>query len=187
MKKFKKLNRKGFTLIELLAVIVILAVVMGIAANSVLTSMNNARGGSLLDSAEIIRKDMINRLMSAQLDSTTGGAISGTTLKVGTTGTSVISIDLGKEFGLSNKDYMFGGTAPSTTATSQAATSFIYYDASDNSFVVCLRAAVGGKYDVASFRTAAAGTKNLVTLANSKFIQNVASSMIGCSNGNKTW
>ena len=43
----KKLNRKGFTLIELLAVIVILAVVMGIAITSVLSSMNSARAGAV--------------------------------------------------------------------------------------------------------------------------------------------
>ena len=48
----KKLNNKGFTLIELLAVVVILAVVMGIAMNSVLSSMNNSRMGSLVNSAE---------------------------------------------------------------------------------------------------------------------------------------
>ncbi len=61
MKKLnrKRLNNKGFTLIELLAVIVILAVVMGIAANSVITSMNNARKGSLQDSA-IVLQDAFN-------------------------------------------------------------------------------------------------------------------------------
>lgn len=47
----KKLNNKGFTLIELLAVVVILAVVMGIAMTSVLSAMNKSRGGSLEDSA----------------------------------------------------------------------------------------------------------------------------------------
>ena len=47
----KKLNNKGFTLIELLAVIVILAVVMGVAASSVLSAMNNSRKSSLQDSA----------------------------------------------------------------------------------------------------------------------------------------
>ena len=52
MKKFKRLNRKGFTLIELLAVIVILAIVMGIAANSVLTSINNSRKSSLYSAAQ---------------------------------------------------------------------------------------------------------------------------------------
>ena len=47
----KKLNNKGFTLIELLAVIVILAVVMGVATTSVLSAMNNSRKNSLLNSA----------------------------------------------------------------------------------------------------------------------------------------
>ena len=49
--KRKRLNNKGFTLIELLAVVVILAVVMGIAMTSVLSAMNNSRKGSLQDSA----------------------------------------------------------------------------------------------------------------------------------------
>lgn len=43
----RKLNNKGFTLIELLAVVVILAIVMGIAATSVLNSINNSRKSSL--------------------------------------------------------------------------------------------------------------------------------------------
>lgn len=48
----KKLNNKGFTLIELLAVVVILAIVMGIAATSVLTSINNSRKSSLVSTAQ---------------------------------------------------------------------------------------------------------------------------------------
>ena len=44
-------NKKGFTLIELLAVIVILAVVMGVATTSVLSAMNNSRKSSLQNSA----------------------------------------------------------------------------------------------------------------------------------------
>ena len=56
MKKnnLKRLNNKGFTLIELLAVVVILAVVMGIAMTSVLSAMNKSRGGSLSDTATVI-------------------------------------------------------------------------------------------------------------------------------------
>lgn len=50
--KRKRLNNKGFTLIELLAVVVILAIVMGIAATSVLRSINNSRSSTLLSTAQ---------------------------------------------------------------------------------------------------------------------------------------
>ena len=50
--KRKKLNNKGFTLIELLAVVVILAIVMGIAATNVLNSINNSRRSSLYSLAQ---------------------------------------------------------------------------------------------------------------------------------------
>ena len=50
--KRKRLNNKGFTLIELLAVVVILAIVMGISATSVLTSINNSRKSSLHSTAQ---------------------------------------------------------------------------------------------------------------------------------------
>lgn len=50
--KRKRLNNKGFTLIELLAVVVILAIVMGIAATSILRSINNSRRSTLLSTAQ---------------------------------------------------------------------------------------------------------------------------------------
>ena len=48
----KRLDNKGFTLIELLAVIVILAIVMGLAANSVINSINNSRKSTLHSTAQ---------------------------------------------------------------------------------------------------------------------------------------
>lgn len=48
----KRLNNKGFTLIELLAVVIILAIVMGLAANGILNSINNSRKSSLVSAAK---------------------------------------------------------------------------------------------------------------------------------------
>ncbi len=45
---------KGFTLVELLAVIIVLAIIMLIAVNSVLPIMNQARQGTFASSANII-------------------------------------------------------------------------------------------------------------------------------------
>ena len=39
----KKLNKKGFTLVELLAVIVVLAIILGIAATRVIATINKSR------------------------------------------------------------------------------------------------------------------------------------------------
>ena len=134
----KNKNKKGFTLIELLAVIVILAVVMGIAANSVLNSMNQARGGALLDSAQVIARGLDQRLMAVQVEGS--NTIRGTALTVGSTGISTISNALLEEYGLKTTDYI--GTADATAiavnADAAPASSFIYYNASKGSFIVCL-------------------------------------------------
>lgn len=70
MKKINKrrLNNKGFTLIELLAVVVILAVVMGIAMTNVLSAMNKSRGGSLEDSALTIAQAFNQKYTESLVD-----------------------------------------------------------------------------------------------------------------------
>ena len=50
----KKLNRRGFTLVELLAVIIILALVVGITIPEVLTTSNGAKRSTFRSSADTL-------------------------------------------------------------------------------------------------------------------------------------
>lgn len=52
LKNRRKLNNKGFTLIELLAVVVILAIVMGLVGVTVLNPINSTRRSSLYSTAD---------------------------------------------------------------------------------------------------------------------------------------
>lgn len=67
----KKLNKKGFTLVELLAVIVVLALLMVVAANSVGTALDNSKKKTLQTEAQKVLTNFLAESQSTYLvDST---------------------------------------------------------------------------------------------------------------------
>lgn len=179
----KKLNNKGFTLIELLAVIVILAVVMGIAANSVIISMNKARAGSVTDSAMVIADGFSQELLEAQVEGKT--EVQG--MNFASTSAYVLPDTVIAKYRLKAGDYDFAETSSSIslTANTNQTNSFVYYDADNGKFIVCLVAHNGGSLYVDANKKS---KFSLVTLAGGKSIQSgTTANMVGCSNGAKTW
>ena len=63
----KKLNKKGFTLVELLAVIIILALVVGITIPLVLTTSNGAKRSTFQSSANMLADWIKNQYDSISL------------------------------------------------------------------------------------------------------------------------
>lgn len=136
MKRRKKLNRKGFTLIELLAVIVILAVIMVIATTSVLSATNESKKKSLVDSANSAR----NAFDTAYAEMTLTNATK--LLDIDAYGAAGLLMgnanDLSPAFEklkITDKDY--------DTANAK---SFVYYNTTDSTFLVCVVAKETGNF-----------------------------------------
>lgn len=160
----KKLNNKGFTLIELLAVVVILAVVMGIAMTSVLTAMNNSRKGSLQDSAKSVAQAIQTKYSEALVTNDTADVFgdvleSDNTSKNGYNFTKkgffALNEGLKDDLNLSPSTYVLASNSSMLTPTDNALTapsSFVYYDG--ERFTVCLMAKRAGSYFVANAASA---------------------------------
>ncbi len=125
----KKLNRKGFTLVELLAVIVILAIVVGITMVTILPTLENSRKKAFDTAVETIsnyiqdQKDM--SLLSSDLRGSTYNSTIGTAscskenpcTETKDTGTGVLTIT-GYEKNITEiKWYVDGGVVKIQCAT----------------------------------------------------------------------
>jgi len=101
----KKLNRKGFTLVELLAVIVILAIVVGITLVTVLPTLKQSRQEAFELTAQTAA-DYLEKQYQLSLV----GSVSGTTLEMSsipTTATALTTDDF-KRAGLKADNYITG-------------------------------------------------------------------------------
>ena len=171
MKNMRKLNRKGFTLVELLAVVVILALVMGIAATSMLNTMNSSRKNTLHSAAQTAATNLNNWIADDMLATTTNEQKLGNDFIKATQTTSPntwICLDaasiknisnkgtpatLLNVLGLSTEDIVIGTTGPGTAGSytiSGTTCSALRYNSSTGGYEFFLNAKDGGKYYVAS-------------------------------------
>ena len=74
----KKLNNKGFTLVELLAVIVVLAIVMGLAVVAITGVLDNARKATFVADAKSFLEGARNIVTSEEMNSLLDGSASST-------------------------------------------------------------------------------------------------------------
>ena len=166
----KKLNRKGFTLIELLAVIVILAIVMGVAANAVLNVMNNSRKNTLQSSAKSAADAFRTAYAEYQIQG--GDSILGisTSSLISTTPKTVNLEAAAESLGISKNNY---------TLTE----SWVYFNPDTSVFHVCLTANPSGSYWLET-----AKSSSEVSETNSLVKKKLNSgTMWACSNDTHSW
>ncbi len=178
MKKFKKLNRKGFTLIELLAVIVILAVVMGIAANSVLSSMNKSRGGSLADTAQVISKAFYQKYTESLVGGIPNNIYSDVTnagvYNFQSSATYGITTALADTFNINTSAYQLASAVGTVKDVST-----VNFNVTTGKFIVCMVANKSGNVYVDNYKS-----KKELSHAGGTFSKD---QMWACSDGTNSW
>lgn len=164
----KKLNNKGFTLIELLAVVVILAIVMGIVGVTVLNPINSTRRSSLYSASSNVShnlntwftEDMVvidssmKRLGQDFLDRTMSGdwICLDNNLMINNGGEPK---SLMSALGLSSKDIVIGSTFTAEAKDSEGnvtgnpSCSALRYNSTTGGYEFVLVAKADGKYYVA--------------------------------------
>lgn len=155
----KKLNNKGFTLIELLAVVIILAVVMGIAMTSVLSSMNKARRGSLQDTATSIAHGFNTKYTESLVDGVANDVYD---LDFSAPSDVAYFITDAKSFNISATSYDLDGGSPFDP--SSVSNSFVAFDATNGEFVICMFAKSGGNVFVNADKSSATKTLTVGTV-----------------------
>ena len=173
MKNMRKLNKKGFTLVELLAVVVILALVMGIAATSMLSTMNSSRKSTLHSAAQtaaanlngwvaddlLITDNSKQKLGNTFIQNTQGSAAANTWICLDNTNLDInnggaTNKSLLNALGLNSSDFIITGSAPSLSGGSYtvAATtcSALRYNSNTGGYEFFLNATSTGKYYVAA-------------------------------------
>lgn len=187
MKNMRKLNKKGFTLVELLAVVVILAVVMGIAATSVLSSMNSSRKGSLVNSAESASQIFQNNYAEAMITGTTTsvlGKYNFTTATKDAPKFYAITSTVASDLNLSDTSYVLGSEIDITLSESGATNidnSFVAFNG--EKVVVCLIAKNSGSYYVGQATSNEITNKSIL----GKSVSFDANVMYACSDEQRSW
>ena len=198
----RKLNNKGFTLIELLAVVVILAVVMGIAMTSVLSSMNKSRGGALQDSAMVIA----NAFTQKYTESLVGGVPNdiyadvnnATGYNFQTDATYTISSKLANTFNINVAGYSLSENVTKIEDATEQTHSTVSFDASTGRFVVCMVANPTGSYFVDNYKLSADGKVADIIVKTvpgegenpapvNTYLTFAKDNVVACSDGSRSW
>lgn len=118
----KKLNRKGFTLVELLAVIVILAIVVGITLVTVLPTLKKSRQEAFELTAQTAADYLEKQYQLSLVGNISGDTLEMSTIPTDSTNPQQLTDDDFKRAGLKPENYVIGtgSTWYINTATSRA-------------------------------------------------------------------